>query len=145
MICGNLGTGGAEHIKLIAGKEGVLLPDLFDFSRDELRDRPVRQWLRLCGPVDAGPEEFLHLQHRTQGIGSCPQVAPVGTDIGKGILLLHRNGVADANTDLLVFLIKYFGRKANRAQGGVDQSQQMEESGIGTLEVDRNHRNPCPS
>ena len=27
----NLGTGGAEHIKLIAGEKGVLLPDLLHF------------------------------------------------------------------------------------------------------------------
>ena len=111
-------------------------------SCDEFRVDRLGNGFGFVGPVDARTEEFFHLQHRTEGIGACPEVASIGTDVGKGILLLHRDGVPTRMRIFLCFLLNTSAGRRTVRRLGMNQSQEMEKPGIGTLEVDRNHRHP---
>ncbi len=72
---GDLCTGGAEHIELIAGKEGILFADLRDFIQDKPGFDGSGYGFGLLVPVDAGPEKLRSLPapnpaHRSWPSGS---------------------------------------------------------------------------
>ena len=92
------------------------------------------------GQAESGKIFAPHLKGRSQRIGSGPQEAGQLFIALEALDIALADGPPDAHAENIPLLVAQFGRHPQRAQGRMDQAEELEERAVGPVDADRHDR-----